>query len=141
MKVVMLAIWALALGSLGCRDTEEVALNGRLFDAQSMESAGGGCSVYLLGSGERVESVAGNVDGSGLIVRERLVDDEVVIDVERGTTTLVTKRYGVSFFGSGTVDEFTVMADATSGLFLRYWGKLHPNGPDGCAPLEDDGPR
>ena len=46
-----------------------------------------------------------------------------------GTTSLVTKRYGVSFFGSGTVDEFTVMADATSGLFLRYWGSCTRTAP------------
>ena len=141
MKVVMWAVAALALGSFGCRDTDEVALNARLFDAQSMESAGGGCTLYVLGSGERVESTLGNVDRSGLVVRERLVDDEVVIDVERGTTALATKRYGVSFFASGRVDEFTVMADLTSGVFFRYWGTLHPNGPDDCAPLEDDGPR
>ena len=141
MKAVTLAIAALALGSFGCRDTEEVALNARLFDAQSMASAGAGCSLYLLGSGERVESTSGNVDGSGLLVRERLVDEEVVVEVNLGATVLVTKRYGLSFFSAGTVDQFTVMADATSGVIFRYWGKLHPNGPDGCTPLEDDGPR
>jgi hypothetical protein len=141
MKVVMLAVAALAFGSLGCGETEEVALNARLFDAQSMESAGGGCTLYVLGSGEKIESAFGNVDGSGLVVRERLIDDEVVIDVGRGTAILVTKRYGVPFFASGRVDEFTVMGDLTSGVLFRYWGKLHPNGPDGCAPLEDDAPR
>ena len=80
MKVLMLAVAALALGSFGCGDTEEVALNARLFDAQSMDSAGGGCTLYALGSGQQVESSLGNVDGSGLVVRERLIDDEVVID-------------------------------------------------------------
>ena len=141
MKAVMLAATALALASLGCRDTEEVALNARLFDAPSMESHGGGCSIYLLGSGERIEGAVGSANGGGLTVRERLVDDEIIVDVERGAAVLLTKRYDLPFFAAGTVDEFTVMADATSGLFLRYWGKLHPNGPDGCTPLDQDSPR
>ena len=141
MKTVVLAMAAVTLTTLGCRETEEVALNARLFDAQSMHSAGGGCTVYLLGSGERVESVAGNADGSGLTVRERLVDEEIVVDVERGSVVLLTKRYALPFFSAGDVDEFTVMPDASTGLFFRYWGRLHPNGPAGCAPLDDDGPR
>jgi hypothetical protein len=141
MKTVALAAAALALTALGCRDGEEVALNARLFDAQSMASAGGGCTIYLLGSGERVESVLGHAYGTGLTVRERLVEDEIVIDVEHGPSVLATKRYGLSFFSAGAVDEFTVMPDATTGMFFRYWGKLHPGGPEGCTPLDADGPR
>src|SRR5262245_15506499 len=101
MKAVMLASAALALTALGCREGEEVALNARLFDLPSMESAGGGCGVYMLGSGERIETVAGKADGSGFLVRERMIEDEIIIDVERGNAVLVTKRYGLPFFTSG----------------------------------------
>jgi hypothetical protein len=141
MKTVALAVAALAFTALGCQEGEEVALNARLFDAQSMEFAGAGCTVYRLGSGERIEGAFGNADGSGLTVRERLIEDEVVIDVEHGSSVVVTKRYGLPFFSAGTVDEFTVMPDGTPGLFFRYWGTLHPGGPEGCTPLDADGPR
>jgi outer membrane lipoprotein SlyB len=140
MKTVVLAMTVLALTSLGCREGDEVALNARQFDLQSMEFVGAGCTVYRLGSGENIETAAGNVDGTGLTVRERLIEDEVVIDVEHGSAVVVTKRYGLSFFSAGAVDEFTVARDATTGLFFRYWGTLHPGGPEGCTPLDADGP-
>jgi hypothetical protein len=127
--------------TLAACGTEPVVLNERLFLAESMQSVGRGCYVFVLGSGARVESTSGEAMGR-MKVKTRLDQDEVVVSVQDGDRTLVEKRYGESFFRARSLDQFTAgPAFASDTLLLRYWGSFHPNGVEGCAPLEDDEPR
>ena len=138
MKTGLFAVAALALGSFGCTEPgEQVALNGRLFDAQSMESHGGGCSVYLLGSGATAK---GGTSVMGLDVSEKQTESAIVVTVARGTETAATRSYGLPFFQAGNVDEFVVASSTGGGLLLRYWGRFHPGGTDGCTPLDEPAP-
>lgn len=141
MKALSWGFLATALvGVASCAGGEQVALNERFFALESMQSVGGGCSLYMLGSGEDVRSSYGAVEG-GLVVRQRLDGDQVVVSIDEGDRSVVERRYGESFFAAGTLDEFNaVPSSGSGGLVLRYWGRLHPNGTDGCAPLDAPGP-
>ena len=76
-------------------------------------------------------------------VRTRLDDDTVVVSVHHGNAIgAVERRDDEAFIRSGTVDEFTlVSAPGIGGILLRYWGTFHPDRPNRCAPLDDDGSR
>jgi len=139
MKMGMFAVAALALGSFGCmEDGDQVALNGRLFDAQSMESQGGGCSLFMLGSGA---TAGGGTRVMGLDVSEQQAESAIVVTVARGTEILAARSYGMPFFQAGNVDEFMVASPSGGNLLLRYWGRFHPGGVDGCTPLDAPAPR
>jgi hypothetical protein len=139
MKNGALAVMALAVVSLGCvEEGDQVALNGRLFDARSMTSEGGGCSLFLLGS-KSVAVTTGNA--LEFLVSERQTESTIDVTVTRGTDVVVARHYDAAFFQGGTVDEFTAPAVSGSDLLLRYWGTFHPGGIDGCAPLDAAGPR
>jgi hypothetical protein len=138
MTKLFLGVPVLAVVSLACAQGEPVALNERLFALQSMESLGGGCSLFNLGSGEKS---GGTFVGPEFTVSERVEDAEVLIDVKRGTELLANRRYGESFFRSGALDEFVVPSTMGNDLRLRYWGVFHPNGTADCAPLDAEGPR
>jgi hypothetical protein len=139
MKMGTFAVAALALGSFGCmEDGDQVALNGRLFDAQSMESQGGGCSLYMLGGRA---TAGGGTMAMGLDVSEKQTESAIVITVARGTETVATRSYGAPFFQVGNVDELVVASPSGGNLLLRYWGRFHPGGVDGCTPLDAPAPR
>lgn len=139
MKMGLFAVAALALGAFGCvEDGDQVALNGRLFDAQSMASQGGGCSLYLLGS---KSTAGGAMMVMGLDVSEKQTESAIVVTVARGTDRVATRSYGAPFFQAGNVDEFEVASPSGGSLLLRYWGRFHPGGVDGCTPLDVSAPR
>ncbi len=128
-------------GCAGGDEGEPVALNERIFALESGESLGAGCTLFVLGRGAQSGSGGGAV-GSGPQVRTSLDEDTVVVSVLQGDVIFVQRRYDEAFFRSGTVDEFTLVSATGSGGFrLRYWGTFHPDGPNGCAPLDEDGPR
>jgi hypothetical protein len=132
-------ILAIALGLASCGG-EQVALNERLFASDTMEPEGGGCSLYELGSGDHVSSREGKIDGA-LAVNQRLDADTVVVSVDDAGQTIIEKRYDESFFKAGTIDQFTATpSGGGTGLLLRYWGKFHPGGSAGCAPLDQSAP-
>jgi hypothetical protein len=128
----------LALASCG---GEDVALNERLFATGSMEQQGGGCYLLALGDGSRFSSEWGSAAG-GLSVKLHTVGDDVAVSVHEGDRLLTQHQYGESFFRSGAVDEFIALpSSGGDGLLLRYWGKVHPGGTAGCAPLDQLAPQ
>jgi hypothetical protein len=132
------AVAALMLASLGCDGGEEVALNGRLFDAQTMQSQGGGCSIYMLGS--KAWS-GGSAHLTEFVVAEDQTETAINVTVTRGSDVVVTRQYDAAFFQAGTLDQFVAPSTSGNDLLLRYWGKYHPGGIDGCTPLEATGPQ
>jgi hypothetical protein len=136
----MMWVVAAALGLSSCGGGDPVALNERIFLAESMQLEGGGCTLYDLGGSEAVHSETG-MAGSAVVIKQRLNANEVVVSVVDGDQTLAEKHYDEAFFKAGTLDEFTVTPNSgSSALLLRYWGKFQPNGIAGCTPLDQDGP-
>jgi hypothetical protein len=132
---------ALAFASFACAEEgDEVLLNGRLFDAHTMESAGGGCSMYLLGSKALSQ---GALHGPDFVVAEAQTESAITITVTpaQGSDVLATRAYDAAFFQSGRLDEFTASSASGAGILLRYWGKFHPSSDADCTPLDEPGPR
>lgn len=128
------------LGVFSCGGGEQVALNERIFVAETMRPAGAGCSLFKLGTNGAEGTVSGEAGGL-LGVKQYLDGNEVVVSVNEGDRTIVERRYGQSFFEAGTLDEFAATpSSGGSGLLLRYWGKFHPDGTASCTPLEQDKP-
>jgi hypothetical protein len=132
--VPVVSVWLLS----SCSGTK-VALNERLFEVPSMDSAGAGCTLYDLGGGSTSKT---STSALGLEVAQRSDGgNQIFVDVNQSHgTTLVEKSYDVSFFRSGHVDEFTVPAGSGSELLLKYWGTMDSIGTAGCVPLDDNGP-
>jgi hypothetical protein len=135
--VLALSVATSVLVGLGCTG-DQVALNERLFAASTLAVEGSGCTLYMLGSGDQ-ESTA--TSAIGLTVTQTLADATVLVEVRDGDTSVATRRYDGAFFQDGVVDMFTVPSSAGDSLLLRYWGRFHPGGTAGCAPLTDDGSR
>jgi len=128
------------LGVISCTGSERVALNERVFAAETTQLDGGGCTIYDLGGGSTASTESGTVAGP-LVVNQHADGDQVVVSVSEDNGTVVEKHYAESFFRAGTVDEFTVTPSSGGGaLLLRYWGKLHPSGTAGCTPLDQSQP-
>src|SRR6478735_52097 len=126
----LFAVGALALvfASFGCAEEgEDVLLNARLFNAQTMASEGGGCSMYRLGS---KSTSGGSLHGPDFVVSEDQSESAITITVTpaQGSDVLVTRAYDAAFFQSGRLDEFTASSSSGAGMLLRYWGKFHPVG-------------
>jgi hypothetical protein len=131
---------ALAFASFGCAEEgDEVLLNGRLFNAQTMESHGGGCSLYRLGSKAKSQLAGGAVDSDVRWVEEQ-TETSINVSVTEGGTIVASRAYDAAFFQSGRLDEFTAPVQSGPGLLLRYWGKYHPASSNDCTPLDQDGP-
>ena len=136
---VMVGLASCGVGG-GGNQPVPVLLNGRQFASDTMQRFGAGCTMYRLGSGENTESAAGSTQ-SNLVVRERLVADQIVVTVSEGDQPIVERQYGEPFFAAATVDEFTAQPSAGGeGLLLRYWGKLEPTSPADCTSLDLDQP-
>jgi len=140
MRQSIFAVCALMMASLGCEDSSVlVTFNQRLFVPETMEFAGGSCSVIEFRGTTRAE---GTVGGAGsnhdLIVSQRQTDEELIIEVMRGPLVISSKTYGESFFRAGTLDEYVASVPSGSALLLRHWGAI--GGIDNCAPYEQDGP-
>jgi hypothetical protein len=116
---------------------EQVALNERLSDASSTTSEGGGCTLFELGDNGATTSSA---NALGFVVTQTLQGDHVVVSVTNGSNLVTERRYDEFFFKAETVDQFIAPSDAGTALMLRYWGKFHPGGLQGCTPLSQDGP-
>jgi hypothetical protein len=138
----------LAVPLLGSCDPAgtRVALNERLFELPLMTSAGSGCTMYdlrqasLFGGGGSSSSGGGSAAAPSLTVEQRSDNDRVIVDVTDGGRPVLERVYGLPFFQSGKVDEFT--ASGSGGMMLlRYWGAVDANGSPQCAPLSDDGSR
>ena len=134
------------LGSCSPAGTE-VVLNERLFELPSMKPAGGGCTTYDLkepalfgGGGSSSGSGGGTTAASSLTVEQRSDNDRVIVDVKDGGRPVLERVYGLPFFQSGKVDEFTATG-SNEIMLLRYWGAVDANGSPQCAPPSDDGSR
>ena len=134
----LFALAALAIVSFGCGEPgDQVALNSRLFDAQSMASRGASCTVYMLGGRGNASTAGGTME---FLVSEQQTETAIDVTVTRGDEVVVARHYDAAFFHAGTVDEFTAPGTTGNGLLLRYWGQFHP-GADACTPLGLDSPR
>jgi len=145
LSIALILLTVPLLGSCDSAGTE-VALNERLFDLPSMASAGIGCTMYdlrppsLFGSGSSSSSGGGGTAAHSLTVEQRSDKDRVIVDVSDGGRPVLERVYGLPFFQSGKVDEFT--ASGSGGMMLlRYWGAIAANGSPQCAPPSDDGSR
>ena len=143
MNTRMMWLGAAALAVFSCGGDPPVALNERIFSAESMKAEGGGCTLYNLGGSDAVHTESG-IAGSAVVVKQQLNannTNEVVVSVVDGDQTLVEKHYDEAFFIAGTLDEFTATPNSVNSvLLLRYWGKFQPNGIAGCTPLDQNGP-
>jgi hypothetical protein len=122
-----------------------VALNERIFDLPSMQSAGKGCTHYELrndglfdtGGSSGGGTVGGNV--RGLVISQRSAGEFVLVQVTELGTVIAERRYGEGFFRSGTVDQLMVRGASGEQKMLRYWGAVAADGSPQCAPFDDDG--
>jgi hypothetical protein len=141
----LLALAAPLLGSCDPAGTA-VVLNQRLFSLPSMKPSGSGCTTYdlkapsLFGGGSSSGVGGGSAAAPSLTVEQRSDNDRVIVDVMDGARPVLERVYGLPFFQSGKVDEFTA-AGSSETMLLRYWGAVDVNGSPQCAPPSDDGSR
>jgi len=136
MRGQIVALVAMTVGSFSCSG-EPVELNERLVDARTGASLGGGCSTYMLGSGE---TVGGAGTALEFDVAQWLDGDAVVFEIKRGVDVVATRRYSEAFFRAGGLDELVVPSRSGTEMTARHWGTFHPD-PTGCTSLEQTGPR
>ena len=139
MKALLLVVPVLAVLTAGCAEGDMVALNERLFAIQAERSLGATCTLFVLGDNPS-SGASGGATGAEFSVSQRADGHAVIIEIFRQTDLLAMRRYDVSFFRSGVGDEIVVPSTRGNDLRARYWGIFHPNGPDGCTPLDQDGP-